>query len=74
MPRPGRKRLTVDIPILMHEQLKEMAQRLNVKMTDIVFSVLTEALIYERECEQFEVANRIVNRDTKRTPRANAQE
>lgn len=54
MPRPGRKRLTVDIPILMHEQLKEMAQRRNVKMTDIVFSVLTEVLNYERELTEEE--------------------
>lgn len=54
MPRPGRKRLTVDIPILMHEQLKEMAQRRNVKMTDIVFSVLTEVLNYERELTEIQ--------------------
>lgn len=61
MPRPGRKRLTVDIPILMHEQLKEMAKKREVKMTDIVFSVLTEVLIYEQEREQFEDSTCSIN-------------
>ena len=42
MPRPGKKRLTIDIPLLMHEQLREEAKKQGITMTDLVKWLLQE--------------------------------
>lgn len=42
MPRPGRKRLTVDVPLLMHEQLQEIAKKQGLPMTNLVKWLLQE--------------------------------
>ena len=42
--RPGKKRLAVDLPILLHEELAKMAKKYHINLTNYVIMVLVERL------------------------------
>lgn len=46
--REGYKRLSMDIPLFLHSNLKEHAIQLNCTMTDIVVDLLTQELLYNQ--------------------------
>ena len=43
--RQGKKRLAVDIPIEVHKQLAELAQRHNITITKLILKLITIKLI-----------------------------
>jgi len=51
MPRKGRKRLTIDLPTVLFNQVKLMAQRRNITMTRYVIKLIFEAMQRERDLE-----------------------
>jgi len=51
MPRKGRKRLTIDVPTVLFNQVKLMAQRRNITVTRYVAKLIIRAMQKERELE-----------------------
>ena len=51
MARQGRKRLSVDIPIKLHEQIMGMAKKYNIKLTSYIIRILIEKLSWEKQFE-----------------------
>ena len=51
MARPGRKRLSVDISIKIHEDIMAMAKKYNIKLTTYIIRILTEKLAWEKQFE-----------------------
>lgn len=49
MPRPGRKRLTVDMPIAFHEELKLIALNHHCTLTKLVVRYLVEKVLEEKK-------------------------
>lgn len=49
MPRPERKRLSVDIPTEIFEQTKLMAQRRNLTLTRYILKLIFNAMKKEKE-------------------------
>lgn len=49
MPRPGRKRLTVDMPISFHEELKLIAFNHRCTLTKLVVRYLVEKVLEEKK-------------------------
>lgn len=47
MPRKGRKRLTVDIPVSIHEELKGIAAKHNLTMTRLIIRLIMELIKYD---------------------------
>jgi hypothetical protein len=44
MPRPYRKRLTIDIPATTHKELKEFAEMSNCTMTRLIIRLIRRLL------------------------------
>lgn len=59
MQRSGRKRLNVDIPIKLHEELGNIAKKRNCTITVVVLRCLVEMAIAEKKCN--ETNNALVN-------------
>ena len=51
MTRPDRQRLAVDLPVLMHQQLKEIAALHNRSITDIVQELISGLIVKMKEFE-----------------------
>ena len=49
MPRYNRKRLTVDIPISVHTELKRMAEKYNITLTRYILRIIIERLSVEKD-------------------------
>ena len=49
MPRPGRKRLTIDIPIKLHDGLKMVSVENHCTLTKIVVRYLVEKVLEEKK-------------------------
>lgn len=52
MDRKYRKRLSVDIPIVLHQELKKIATRRNITMTRLVIRLVIETIKREIELER----------------------
>lgn len=51
MNRKGRKRITVDVPEVLHSELKKIVQRRNMTLTRIICLMIAELVKHERELE-----------------------
>ena len=51
MARYDRKRLAVDIPIELHDELKLLAERYNITITTIILRCIIEKLQIEKQYE-----------------------
>ena len=50
--RLNRKRLSIDIPIVYHKELKEAALRHNVTLTKILLRIIHSYLVKERSYQE----------------------
>ena len=46
--RPGRKRLSIDIPLFMNERLEQQAKKRNVTITKYVLQAIAEKINTEK--------------------------
>lgn len=51
MARIGRKRLTLDIPVALHGELKMITKRRNITMTRLLIRLIVSVIARERELE-----------------------
>ena len=51
MQRAGKKRLSVDIPIPLYDQLKLIVERRNITITRLIIKLIIEAMHKERDLE-----------------------
>lgn len=58
MTRPGRTRLTIDLPIVVYEQLKSLAKKYNITLTRCVIRILIDQFNRENERDFGEIRNR----------------
>lgn len=52
MSRPGRKRLSIDVPIKLHEILKTISKERNINLTRYVMRALLRYSLYETRYEE----------------------
>lgn len=63
MKRPGRKRLAVEIPLVLHDELKKIAIAHHCTTTVVVLRFLVEKAIAERQRNESNTTSRSSNRD-----------
>jgi hypothetical protein len=51
VPRPYRKRLTIDMPKDLHKELKEMCKLYNITLTKMVLRLIKQRLILQKQYE-----------------------
>lgn len=51
MKRPGKKRLSVDLDIEMHEELKRVANKRYMKITGLIKEAIIQRLAWEKKYE-----------------------
>lgn len=49
MDNPQKKRLVAELPVMMHNELKAVAKKHNVSVTDLVFYLLNAYLEQQRK-------------------------